>query len=296
MTAAVVLGLAFGAAVLLFARAAFPPRQDLAVTLGRWEVARRHAGRARSDNPTYRDRIGLWVSDEFAKRGTEFPRQRTDLAITGKTLEEHISGMVVTAIVGFFAPTLLSVFARAIGLNFGFVIPVVVGLLIAGLTIIGANAQLRTEADEKRDELRRALGTYLDLVSMSLAGGRGVPEALPTSAAIGTGWAFELIGDTINNARRIGDTPWKALGDLGERVGLQELKDLSAALSLVGDSGAKIRASLQARSATLRRRELADAATDASNASESMGVANILLAFGFLALIGYPAAAIILST
>jgi hypothetical protein len=57
----------------------------------------------------------------------------------------------------------------------------------------------------------------------------------------------------------------------------------------VADDGAKIRASLSARAATLRRRELAEAEGKAGERSQSMLVAQLLICFGFLLFLAYPA-------
>ena len=51
---------------------------------------------------------------------------------------------------------------------------------------------------------------------------------------------------------------------------------------LAADDGAKIRQSLSARAATLRRRELADAEGEAGEQSQSMLVAQLLICMGFL--------------
>ena len=53
--------------------------------------------------------------------------------------------------------------------------------------------RLRREAAARRQDFRHAVGAFLDLVSMNLAGGRGVPEALTAAASIGDGWAFARI-------------------------------------------------------------------------------------------------------
>ena len=144
-------------------------------------------------------------------------------------------------------------------------------------------------AEQRRHELRRALSCYLDLVAMSLAGGRGIPEALPTAARIGTGWAFELLQDTLDHARYVGTTPWAALADLGERTGMQELQDLGGALLLVADDGAKVRSSLTARASTQRRRQLAEAEGEAAKADQTIQMAQVVLAVGFFLFLGYPA-------
>lgn len=299
MSTFVALGAAVGLGLVLIVRGLVPPRTDLAVALGRWEVARRHATRATAEHagPSWGERLGRRLGDALAKRGIEIPtRLRGDLAITGRTLEAHLAALASTAAAGLVIPAAIGLFATvALGINLGFTVPVLAGIVLATAMVAATTRQVHVEAEGRRDELRRALGTYLDLVSMSLAGGRGITEALPASAAIGTGWAFDLIGDTVNSARRQGITSWEALGDLGGEYGLQELVDLSAALTLVGSSGAKVRATLGARAGTLRRRQLADARAHADQADDDMRITQIVLAMGFLILIGYPAAMNILA-
>jgi tight adherence protein C len=276
MTITMLLGVGFALGIVLLVRGLVPPRTDLAFAVGRWEVARRHASRPGAGGSGLQGRIGRWVADEFAKRGVEFGQLRPDLAITGRSLEEHFAAMTVTTAAALLVPAALGVFAEVAGISIGFMIPLVAGVIFALIAVVGSHRQLHVDAEAKRGELRRALGTYLDLVHMSLAD-------------IGTGWAFELIGDTISRARRTGETPWRALGDLGATLGLQELVDLAASLTLVGDNGAKVRASLAARAGTLRRRQLADAHADADAADDSMRITQIVLAAGFMILLGYPA-------
>ena len=102
------------------------------------------------------------------------------------------------------------------------------------------------------------------------------------------------IRDALINARIIGQTPWQALGALGEEVRIDELRDLSAALSLVAEYGAKVRESLATRAASLRRRELAELHGQAGEGSQSMLVAQMLLAGAFLIFLIYPAVRVML--
>ena len=53
--------------------------------------------------------------------------------------------------------------------------------------------------------------------------------------------------------------PWQTIGDLGEATGVTALQELSAALSLAGSEGARIKATLSARSAALSAHQLAEA-------------------------------------
>src|SRR6202044_2045838 len=149
---------------------------------------------------------------------------------------------------------------------------------------------------KRRRDFRHAIGAFLDLVAMNLSGGRGVPEALMAAGEIGEGWAFWRIRDALANARIPGQTPWQALGVLGEEVQVSELKDLAAALSLVAEDGAKVRESLGARATSLRRRELADLEGQAGEKSQSMLVAQMLLCAGFLAFLTFPIVGILLGT
>jgi tight adherence protein C len=110
----------------------------------------------------------------------------------------------------------------------------------------------------------------------------------------GTGWAMWRIRDALTSARITGQTPWQALGALGEEVRIDELRDLSAALSLVAEDGAKVRESLATRAASLRRRELAELQGQAGERSQSMLVAQMLLAAAFLIFLIYPAVRVML--
>jgi len=58
---------------------------------------------------------------------------------------------------------------------------------------------------------------------------------------------------------------------------------------LAGEQGAKIKASLGAKAASLRGQQLARAEAAAHAASERMAVPNVVMFVGFLAFAGYPA-------
>jgi Flp pilus assembly protein TadB len=148
---------------------------------------------------------------------------------------------------------------------------------------------LRSEAERRRADFRRIVGIFLDLVAMNLAGGRGLPEALLTASTISDNWALVRIRQALANARLFGTTPWAALGELGREIGVEELSDLAAALTLAADDGAKIRQSLSARAATMRRRELAEVEGEAGEKSQSMLVAQLVICTGFMIFLAYPA-------
>jgi hypothetical protein len=76
---------------------------------------------------------------------------------------------------------------------------------------------------------------------------------------------------------------------------VSELKDLASALSLVAEDGAKVRESLSARAVSLRRRELADLEGQAAERSQTMLVAQMVMAGAFLVFLIYPAVNVLLN-
>jgi hypothetical protein len=64
---------------------------------------------------------------------------------------------------------------------------------------------------------------------------------------------------------------------------------------LVEHDGARVRSTLSARAATMRRRELADAQGQAGERDQSMLMAQVVIGFGFVVFLGYPAVVNIMS-
>jgi len=248
---------------------------------------RRHAGEATSLR-----RIGTSVRSTLDAQGITLPAGlRGDLALTGRSLETHLGLTLIGALLGAVAPMVLiavvSVLAPGAGLS------MVAGVLLVGVLLGAAlpTLSLVPRARNRRRDFRHVVGSFLDLVAMNLAGGRGVPEALHSASRISDGWAMVRVRDALEMARLQGTTPWAALGELGADMRIDELRDLAAALALVADDGAKIRDSLGARAESLRRRELAEVEGRAQARSQSMLVAQMLLALGFLIFLIYPAIA-----
>jgi tight adherence protein C len=248
-------------------------------------VDRRHAGEAQSLR-----KVGASLRRELDVRGISLPTGlRADLSIVGRSLETHLGYSLLGLAIGAIAPTLIVGFyatlvpsLRGVGIGGAALVGMVIGALAPSLNV----AQ---EAKKRRRDFRHVVGSFLDLVAMNLAGGRGVPEALQSAARISDGWAMVRIRDTLEMARLQGATPWSALGQLGQDMGVEELRDMAAALALVADDGAKVRDSLSARAASLRARELSEIEGRAQARSQSMLVAQLLLAAGFLIFLTYPA-------
>jgi tight adherence protein C len=294
-----IAGAALGLGMFLLVLALIPGRPSLARQLAAFDAAYPSATRARGvpgdhgESRTVR-RLGTMLARFCAEQGWEFPSLRANLALVGKSFESYLAAKLLLAIFGLLlGPFLLAALALG-GVRLPFAVPVWAGLLLAMIFFFLPDLELKQKVDKRRRDFRHAIGAFLDLVAMNLAGGRGVPEALMSASEIGTGWAMWRIRDSLTSTRIIGQTPWQALGVLGEEVRIDELRDLSAALSLVAEDGAKVREPLTARAAGLRRRELAELQGQAGERSQSMLVAQMLLAGAFLIFLIYPAVRVML--
>ncbi|MEU8172908.1 type II secretion system protein [Microbispora hainanensis] len=338
MITTVLCGAVLGLGLFLLVRALFPPRPGLTARLAALDQARDGKGVPRApliapeeDVSEFRRMLGLRLARFYAARGWEARSTKADLALLGKSFEGFLATKLLLAVSGLLAFPILVGWLALMGWGVSVQVPLWSALVVCVIFFLLPDAQIRRDAAVRRRDFRHAVGAFLDLVSMNLAGGRGVPEALMMAVAVGSpvtapgalngtlsstangsvsgsangaaggaangagpapgaNWAMERIREALANARIVGITPWQALGQLGDEINVDELRDLSAALGLVADDGAKVRASLTARAATLRRRELAEVEGKAGERSQSMLVAQLLLCAGFVIFLSFPAA------
>ncbi|PZG45032.1 secretion system protein [Spongiactinospora gelatinilytica] len=277
MAASLLLGAGIGLGVMLIVSGLWPSRRPLAL-----EVAR-----LRHSLPQSRTRL-------LAARGMP-QAPSTDLAVCGKDMARHLTEKgVATLVFALLGPAVYAVLALA-GVPMPWQVPVWCMLLLGALGFFVPDLALRSEAARRRAEFRHALSAFLDLVVVSLAGGRGVDGALADAAEQGGGWAFVRIRSTLVAATSARRTPWSALGQIGEEYGIRELSELAASVALAGTEGARVRASLIAKANSIRTHQLAAIETEAQAATERMSVATVGLFVGFLIFTGYPAIAAVLT-
>ena len=310
MTLALLIGAGLGAGLMALYRLAVPAPPDLAAQAARWDRARARAGRRAArvrgfvSDPTpfagtagpaapggrwLPDRLSTWLADEVRCRdGARWSALRRDLAITETSPERWIGKCLTLATSGLLAPVALAAAGRLIGVTPPVPAAPVLGVALAVLMLVLSVQDLRGLARRRREEFRRALSIYLDLVAMSMEAGRGHAEAVPAAAGIGAGWAFRRLQDAIEGARFAGTTPWEALGQLGERLGVTELVELRGSLALAHDDGARIRGTLVARSHTLRDARLADTEARARTATQAMAHVIVVMAIVVVAYEVYP--------
>ncbi len=208
-------------------------------------------------------------------------------------VEESMQGLctrsLAGALAGMLAVPVLAALAGAAGVPIPVAIPVWTTLLgmFAGGSIPILDLFARTRA--RRDLAGRALSSYIDLVVLCLAGGMGIEGALHAAAQVGDNWLQRRLRFALGTARGAGAQPWHHIRLLGEEIGVPALVELSVIIGLSGSEGARIRATLSAKAAAMRKRELAEAEMRANRATERLFLPSMLLLMGFLIFLGYPA-------
>jgi tight adherence protein C len=218
-------------------------------------------------------------------------RTRADLTALDRPVQIHLAQQAGLGLLGLVAGP---VYVPTLGL-FGVKIPpmlfavVTAALAAAGFTL--PSRLTHAEAERLREQIRYATSALLDLVSVMLAAGAGQEEAFTLAAATGTGPGHDQLRAALAAARTTHAPVWAYLNELGTRTGVRELTELAATSSLAGTEGARIRATLTAKSASLRARLLSTAEAQAASATERMGMPTVLLMAGFLIFTCYPALA-----
>jgi Flp pilus assembly protein TadB len=234
------------------------------------------------------------VADRLAGRRTA--AREADLAVCDRSLERYVRDRFVWALLGA-TPGALFVLLVASGLA-SWLSPAVALLSLIGGAIGGwvwARVDLHSDAEKARRSFRHALAAYLELVAILMAGGAGVETSLFDAAAVGRGPEFRHLRASMSAAQARREPPWRLLGELGNRLGITELEELHASMTLAGD-GAQVRDSLAAKAGGLRLRDLNQLESEAQARSETMVLPVALMFAGFLLLIGYPALAALSTT
>lgn len=214
---------------------------------------------------------------------------RRDLEVTGTSSARHATERLTCAAVAGSIPV-VSYVVLGIG---GVALPpaLVVVTVLAG-AVMGLHLPrftLARRASAARRDFRSSLSSYLDLVSMMLAGGAGIETALVAASRVGDGPTYALITDALEVARSTRRSPWDVLSEEGRRIGVDELPELASTIKLGGEQGARMTASLVAKATSLRHKQMADIEAAANASTERMGLPMVLMFVAFLVLLGYPA-------
>jgi hypothetical protein len=234
-------------------------------------------------------RAGTWVGARMLAAGSRAPGQA--LALIGWTPEGYAARKLGLAAFGaVFVPLLTAVLGIS-GVRLPVAVPVFGSLALAVVLFFVVDLVVRDQAAEARAQMRRALCSYLDLVSLRRDASEGPTIALERAAAVGEGWVFRRITDALAAARLAGAAPWDGLRRLAADTGVGELADVADIATVAAQEGASIAPTLRARAHSLRVQLLAEEEAAANTASEKLTVPVALLSIAFLLLFLYPALA-----
>jgi Flp pilus assembly protein TadB len=277
----VAIACAVGAAgVMLIVRGAVGVTTPLSAV-----VAELHRPRTPTATRSRRERL---VEQLAGRRTTRLER---DLAVCERTPARYVQDRLVWALLLAAPGSGLTLLWAVAAVSWASPTVGVVAILAGALGgWWWARADLASDAERHRRTFRHALAAYLELVTILLSGGAGVETAMFDAVAAGTGAPFRHLRSALSAAQARREAPWRTLGELGRRLGIDELEELEASMTLAG-GGAQVRDSLTAKAAGIRMKDLAGLESEAQARSETMVLPVALMFAGFLVLIGYPALA-----
>ena len=287
MNLVLLLGTGTGVGVIVLISGLIPARPALADALA--HLHRPRAGQIElSDGGLLVGLVGRPIARSGA--GSQLVRRiAPDLRATSQSADALIARQALCSLAGLLWAPATAALMIAGGVSVSLILPVWISLVFAAAGALLPLLSLKMAAAERRRAFRHALGCFLDLVAVRLAGGAGIESALELSAASGQGWAFSELRQALSEARLMGEPPWAGLDRLGSQLQISELNELAASVALAGDEGARVRGSIAAKARAIRIRGLADAESVAQAASERMSLPIVLLMVGFVIFLGYPA-------
>ncbi|MFD0443280.1 hypothetical protein ACFQ10_13370 [Streptomyces indonesiensis] len=129
------------------------------------------------------------------------------MAITERSVEVHLAEKAALALTGLLLPVAVELLLTLGGRPLPWAMPLAGSLALAVGGFLLPDAMVRSEAAKRRAAFRHALGAFLDLVHLLLAGGAGVEGALADAAKVGHGWAFQQLGRALDIARLTRTSP-----------------------------------------------------------------------------------------
>ncbi|MFI7604660.1 type II secretion system F family protein [Micromonospora sp. NPDC049366] len=210
------------------------------------------------------------------------------LALIDQTPEQYTLSVLLSALIGLAAPTVVCGSLFVLGVHLPVVVPVVASLGLALLAALIAHRSVLAKAATARDEFRAAVCTYLDLVALQLSAAHGPVQSLERAAAVCDGWVFDRISEALRIAQMQMHSPWDELRELADRIGIPELGDVGAIMRSSGSEGAQVHETLRSRADSLRDQIRTDNLARAEGVTSRLDIPGALLVFVLLGFAIYP--------
>jgi tight adherence protein C len=297
MTGALIVGVLAGLALVCLFSALVPARMPMAVVLDR--LHRRPPSAPPRPLPDGAGRLSRAahhltrsVEESGAAEVLANPL-RTDLRVVGITPGEYVVRRVAWALGAGVVAAALAALATSAGVGVppymatvGAVAMGVLGWFVPAVTV-------RSGARARREDFTYALSAFVDLLTVALSGGLGVDEALARSAAVGQGWAFGELRRSLALAQLHKEAAWDGLARLGRDLGVRELEELAASVTLAGKDGSRVTASIKAKARAMREHAQSRVEAGANTASELMSLPLMVMLLGFVLFVAFPTIATI---
>jgi len=245
------------------------------------------AGEELSDGQARLGRLGVKVLSSIGL--SDVAKLNDQLRVLHKSIERHAYEKVLGAVAGFTLPIAFGAVLTAGGIAVPVVVLLMFSVFAALVGFVYPEIPLTEKVQQRRQGFRHALSSYLDLVTIMLAGGAGTESALEGAAEAGDGWAFAEIRQTLRRARLTRRSPWEVLEELGIELGVPELQELASSVALAGGQGAKVKSSLSAKADAMRAAQAAELEASAESQTEKMIIPVVVLIVGLVLFIGYGA-------
>ncbi len=233
--------------------------------------------------------VGLLNS--FGVGDLELTRSR--LRVVDKSIEQHAFEKLTAAVAGFTFPLIFMLMLILGGIQPPILLLFVASLVLAVGGFLYPELPLKDLVVERRRSFRHALGSYLELVCVMLAGGAGTQTALAAAAESGAGWPFVELRRAIDRAAATNRPVSELFEELSAELGVDDLRDLSASLSLAGGHGARVKESLIAKSDAMRHSLATDFEGMAETQTEKMIIPVAIMTLGLTLFVGFAALAAI---
>ena len=220
---------------------------------------------------------------------TVWTRLDQDLAVIGRTRDEHLTKRFLNAGLGFVLPIfLVSVSAVA-----GGQVPLVFGVLGGFVLGVGgwflADNQLREAAALARRDWRRALTQVVEAMRALVSAGSDIRTAAVLATRAGTSSLFLELSRRIEIAVARQEPLEPVFDRMGREVGVNEFVDLAALMDMVSTGGIDPRQTLEAKAESLRISELSEIRSEVAASTERMTFPLAMMAFAFGAFLVFPA-------
>lgn len=219
------------------------------------------------------------------------PVPHENLALIGRTTHQYYLSLLAAAGFGLAVPVLAGFMLASSGRQLPAAVVgagAAVSLASAAGFALAAHGDVAFKAKRLRREYRQVVAVYLSLVAMERGAGHGSVESLERASAVGEGWVIRRIREALLRARSHHRPPWDELKELGDQIGVAELRDVGQIMQSSGQSGAQVSRTLLQRADSLRDQIRTEALARAESTTGKLEIPGALLLAILAVFVIYP--------